>query len=239
MPEENAAERQPENGQPNGEGGSQQPDDKQPAGEGANGAENDGGQGGDGGKPEGQDPKKPADAAPKGEDDPPVRSRKSAKDFIIQRKDRQLQQQRAAAVNPQPAPQPGENGGDELDEKVNTALAKALTPLAEQQAAAQDKAEIDAFVAANPDFKPYADRVMKLAAHESRRSVPVEDLFYSAAGKDLLALGAERHKAAAREAAAGTSPAAGADPTPAKSVKEMTPEEFNAMKHSVRTGGAA
>jgi hypothetical protein len=181
-----------------------------------------------------------ADAiAKKAEEDnkePEVRTRKTAKDFIIERQQKKLEKANAKKAD-------DEDGGDgssdddidEEDEKVIKKVAsKMFAPIIEKQIAEEDETEVQQFVANNPDFKPYEAKVKVFMKHPSRRELPIESIFYEVAGKDLLKLGAARSKAAddeARENSAGGGDGGGED-TKVK-VEDMTQEEFTAYKNSL------
>lgn len=122
---------------------------------------------------------------------------------------------------------------DLIDGRVN----KILKPIIDREAANEDKQEIATFVAANPDFKPYADKVFKYAQHASRRNIPLEALFYEVAGPDLLKIGADRARSADKEAnktqAGGGSDQGGGGAE--KNVWDLTPEEFAIKQQEVRS----
>jgi hypothetical protein len=100
----------------------------------------------------------------------------------------------------------------------------------------EDDREISDFVAKNPDFKPYIETVRKYSQHDSRKSLPIESIFYEVAGKDLMRIGAQRAKKAGDEAkktqAGGGSGVSTEQP---KSAWDLTPEEFAAEQDKIRT----
>lgn len=193
----------PPEGKPEGEAapaaGDQNLDKKDEGGEGDAPA----GKEGEGdGKP---DPKKP-EGSQGDENEPPVQTRKTAKDFIIERKERKIAKLEAAKAGEGDGGKGGEKPDDgeidpEDEEIISKVVSKQITPLIEKQIEAEDEAEVQQFVAENPDFKPYEAKVKAFMKHPSRREIPIKSLFYEAAGDDLLKIGAERAKKAAEEAA--------------------------------------
>jgi len=100
----------------------------------------------------------------------------------------------------------------------------------------EDAQEIGDFVKQNPDFAPYMAKVQKFAQHPSRKDMPIASIFYEVAGTDLLKLGADRARKADIEskksrAGGGNSNGGGSE----KGVWDLSPEEFEAQKDSVRT----
>jgi len=144
-----------------------------------------------------------------GDDDkePAVRARKTAKDFIIERQARKiekLKKEEGSGKSDEENEGEDESDGDvdPEDEKVIAKVAsKILAPIFEERIQAEDKAEVQEFISAHPEFKPYEARVMRDMKHPSRRAVPIEDLFYAAAGPDLIKIGAKKAKEAEDEAA--------------------------------------
>jgi len=167
-------------------------------------------------------------------DEPQTRKRNI--DFIRDRQARKAEKQKAKQDNG------AENDGDEEDDLapedakvIDRRVKKILSPFIQKQMADEDAQEIADFVAKNPDFKPYVEKVARFAQHESRRYMPIESIFYEVAGKDLLKIGAERGKKADKEAkqtqAGGGSNRGGDTP---KNVWDLTPEEFAAEQEKIR-----
>lgn len=86
----------------------------------------------------------------------------------------------------------GADDEEDIDPKVAAAVEKMIKPLFDQQGEQEVETEIATFVTNNPDFKPFEARVKKWADHDSWKGVPIEQIFYAAAGKELLSIGAAR-----------------------------------------------
>lgn len=238
-----------------GEGGGEAADKKDQGhdqgGQGQDGAgdddagDGDGGEGDQADKGDGDaDDKKPKDDG----SEPETRKRKTAKDFIIERKQRQLNKAKAAAADGnKPKEDAGSDEGDgdagDDDEEINPEDAKLISkvvdakiaPILKQQQEAEDDAEVKAFVAANPEFAPYEAKARRFMQHQSRAHLPVKSIFYEVAGDDLLKIGAARAKAAEKEARKGQAGGGSSRSVDGgKSVSEMTPQEFKAFQDSVR-----
>ena len=169
----------------------------------------------------------PADEEPK--------TRKRNVDFIIERKNRKiekLENKKADVIE-------DEEDDDDLDisdkQIIDKRVAQALTPYIQRQMQEEDANEISDFVAKNPDFAPYADKVKKFAQHPTRKDLPIKSIFYEVAGDDLLMIGAKRAKELgddAKESSAGGGNSQGGDG--AKGVWDLTPEEFTAQQNALR-----
>jgi hypothetical protein len=98
----------------------------------------------------------------------------------------------------------GKDGEDTDDADVPDAVAKEVAkqmePFHKQQQEQEVDTEIAAFIAKNPDFKPYAKKTARWAKHPNRAGVPVKSIFYEVAGDDLMKIGAKRSKAADKKA---------------------------------------
>lgn len=153
------------------------------------------------------DPKEPEDASGDDDKEPAVRARKTAKDFIIERQQRKIEKLKNGETQKSDEEKEGEGESDEddvdpEDERVIAKVAsKMLAPIFEERIEAEDKAEVQGFIAEHPEFKPYEARVMKAMKHPSRRQIPISDLFYATAGPDLMKIGAKKAKEAEDEAA--------------------------------------
>jgi len=171
----------------------------------------------------------PADEEPK--------TRKRNVDFIIERKNKQIEKLKSKG-NVANADEDDDDDDDlDISDKaiIDKRVAKVLTPYIQKQMQEEDANEISEFVAKNPDFAPYADRVKKYAQHPTRKDLPIKALFYEVAGDDLLMIGAKRAKELgdeAKESSAGGGSSQGGDG--AKSVWDLTPEEFTAQQNAIR-----
>lgn len=173
---------------------------------------------------------------PKVDEEPPARKRNV--DFILERKNAKI------AKLQDKNNKPNNDEADEDDdvapedaEIIDKRVQKHLKPFIEKQIAEEDKAEIDAFIAQNPDFKPYADKVAKWSKHPSRQGLPIKSIFYEVAGDDLMKIGADRSRKAdieAKKTGAGGGNNRG-NGGGAKPVLEQTPEEFEATQNAVRS----
>jgi hypothetical protein len=113
-----------------------------------------------------------------------------------------------------------------------------IEPLLKQNAAQENEKELSAFIAGNPDFKPFETKIRRYMEHPTRAGIPVKAIAYEVAGDKLMQIGAKRAKVAddkARETqTGGGSSREGAGD---KSVWDMTPDEFAAQQQKVRSGG--
>lgn len=176
-----------------------------------------------------------------GDDEPPVRRKyKSAKDYIIERKQRQLD--KAKSKKDEGGDDEGDDGDDDeispedealVEKVVEKKYGPALKKISEQE----DTSELKDFLAENPDFKPYEAKIRRYMAHPSRSQVPVSAIAYEVAGPELLKLGAKRKAAAddkAKKGQAGGGSSREDERGGKKSVKDMTPKEFAEYKEQVR-----
>jgi len=212
-------------------------DDGAGDGDGGEGDQADKGDGGEG------DDKKPKDDG----SEPETRKRKTAKDYIIERKNRQIEKAKAGTDGKKPkeddgAGDDGDDEGDD-DEEINPEDAKLiskvvdakLAPVLKQQQEAEDEAEVKQFIAANPEFAPYEAKAKRFMQHPSRAHLPIKSIFYEVAGDDLLKIGAARAKAAEKEARKGQAGGGSSRTVEGeKSVNEMSPAEFKKLQDSVR-----
>lgn len=191
---------------------------------------------------EGADPKIPE---PKVEDndEPQIQSRKTAKDFIIQRQQKKIEKLEAKDEGKEGSDSEEEDPIDPEDKKViervlreqgATMIEEALEPILSKQVAQEDENELQTFLndPGNVDFKPYESTVRKYMAHPSRRLLPIKSIFYEVAGDDLIKIGAERERRAREDAAetnAGGGSVRGEDGGKVN-WEDLTPEEFRIEK---------
>lgn len=174
----------------------------------------------------------------KGEEDddkePPTRKRPS--DYARERIERKNSKKGAGKDDKTSEDDEDEDDIDPEDEKtVGKVVAKALKPFLEKEAKAQDDQEIKTFLTDNPDFKPYEAKARKYMAHPSRKHVPIEEIFYGVAGKDLMAIGAKRAKIADNEAKKTKGAGGSDDAGGVKSNASLSREELAAKQNEVRT----
>ena len=135
----------------------------------------------------------------------------------------------------------GEDEGEDGDiapedkEVVLKTVRPIIEPLLKQNAEQENEKELQTFLQANPDFKPFEAKIRRYSQHQNRAGVPIKAIAYEVAGDKLMALGAKRAKAAddkARQTQTGGGSAreGGGD----KSVWDMTPEEFAAKQNEIR-----
>lgn len=173
---------------------------------------------------------------PNADEEPPARKRNI--DFILARKNAKIAKEKDKGNGKD------DEGDDDTDgiapedaAVIDKRVQKILSPFIDKQVAEENKQEADTFVAANPHFKPYLDKVLKWAGHPTRQNIPIESIFYEVAGKDLLKIGAELGKKAddkAKETNAGGGANRGGNGGGTKSVWDMSTEEFEAEQGKVR-----
>lgn len=169
---------------------------------------------------------------PKADEEPETRKRKTNVDFILERKNRKIEKLQKDKDGE------ADQGGKKADknmEAVDARIQDHLKPFVEKQMREEDEAEISSFIAENPDFKGYADKVRKFAQHPTRKDVPITSIFYEVAGKDLMKIGADRAKKAGDEskktqAGGGSNRGTGGE----QSVWDLTPEEFQKKQEEIR-----
>ena len=188
-------------------------------------------------------PEKKDDEQPIVEDyEPKVKPRKTAKDFIIERKQRKID--KLARKNESgDEEEPDEDDLDEEDEKAmgrffEKNVAPALNPILEKHVQAEDEKEIQTFLTENPDFKPFEKKARTYLAHPSRRNLPIESIFYEVAGPELIKIGAERERAAAAAARESQGGGGSGRDQEGGSVdwSNMSKEEFEKRKLEIRRG---
>ncbi len=179
-----------------------------------------------------------------GDKDPDVKPRKSVKDYIIERKDRKIKKleeklNKSGEEEGDDDDGQGDDADDLSEEKIDKVVSAKYGPVMEatikKSLEAEDKAEVEAFVKANPDFAPYQAKAEKFMKHPSRRQLPIESIFYEVAGKDLMKIGAGRQKQADDDAKRSNAGGGTGGNEGAKSVKDMTPAEFAAHKEEIRS----
>ncbi|MFH1559018.1 MAG: hypothetical protein ABIC19_00655 [Patescibacteria group bacterium] len=195
---------------------------------------------GDDGNAAEEDENKSLEQKPSGEDDElEIGTRKSPKDYIIERKERKIKKLEAQSKNDND--EEDESEEDDVlpeDEKIiEKVVEKKLTPIFQRQLAAEDEQEVQNFVNTNPEFKSYEVKVRKLMAHPSRAQVPISSLFYEAAGPHLMKLGAQKAKEADNEANQSNAGGGSSRDTGDKKVdwNAMPNEEFGKKLQEIKT----
>lgn len=109
----------------------------------------------------------------------------------------------------------------------------------EHTRALERKLEIRDFLADYPQFRPYQEKMLQWSLHEAYARIPVEQLAYAVAGKDLMKMRQNLESQAEREALSsqvlGGSVQSSEPPRP-KGVHEMSQAEFQAYVQSVKRG---
>lgn len=169
---------------------------------------------------------------PNDDDEEPKTRKRNNIDFILERKNKKIEKLKNNKGGAQ-----AEEDLDDIDEEdaeiIDKRISKFMSPLLQKQMQDEDEKEISDFVQKNPDFAKYADKVRKFSQHPTRKDVPITSLFYEVAGEDLMKIGAERGKKADEKAKdSGSGGGTGGDGN-AKSVWDLTPEEFAAEQQRV------
>lgn len=166
--------------------------------------------------------------------EPPVRKRPS--DFARERIERKNANKNKGKDDAKDDTEDDEDDDiDPADEKtVGKIVEKALKPFVEKQMKEEDDKEVQNFLKDNPDFAKYEAKARKYMAHPSRKDVPISEIFYGVAGKDLMAIGAKRAKIADNEAKKSKSGGGASDAGGVKPVSEYTKEELEAKQAQVR-----
>lgn len=181
------------------------------------------------------DDKKSKKSTSKEDDDeePPIRKRPI--DFI---KERQAKKGNKSSDDKEKNDDTGDDDDDidEADEKaIGKVVKKYLDPFIQDKVKTQDEAEISTFLAENPDLKPFEAKARKYMAHPSRKDVPIAEIFYGIAGKELLRIGANRAKIAKVESKKTVSLGGTQDAGGTKTAATMTRAELEAKQIEVRS----
>lgn len=181
------------------------------------------------------------------DEEPIVRKRRDAKDFIIERQKRKIEKLKNSKSKDDEDNDDAGNKSDDEDEDgdidpedeklISKVVAKKFAPIFKQQAEAEDEQEVKQFVNDNPDFAKYEKKVKNFMKHPSRSQMPIKSIFYEVAGDDLMKIGAARAKKAEDEANrnnAGGGSARGDDDGGKVDYSTMTAEEFEKKRNEVR-----
>lgn len=122
----------------------------------------------------------PAPAAP--DFTPPLR--RGAKDFIIERKTRQLKKAKEEAKSNED----GDGGDDdgeaqEDEEKIDKHIQKHLEPLEQGMRSQADEQELRDLFGAHPEAKELEDGIRKYMGHPAYRDVSLEVIYFGLAGR--------------------------------------------------------
>lgn len=195
----------------------------------------------DGGDGKSSSTEEKGEQATEEDEDAPVRKPRTNADWVALRRQRKIEREQRKSTEEQK----GEDGDDddispEDARLIDRRIAKAIAPFEQKAVQEQLTSEINTFVASNPEFKPYADKVAKWAQHPSWENVPVDRIFYAAAGPNLMKMGAQR-KAEQDRKAAETRPggSSSAAESGGKPIENMTDAEFAAYTDRIRAGQRA
>lgn len=173
---------------------------------------------------EGEDSDTPE--APKEPEDAPKRKNRTPADWVALRRGKNLQKAKEGGQGGEGGAQSAAEGDeDEITKKVKDVLGEALNPLFAQQDKEALQTEVNDFIATNPEFKPYSDKVMKWSQDPAWEQVPIEQIFYAAAGKELLQIGAQRRAAADEKARQGRTGGGSSAPDSQKSWSDVPLED--------------
>lgn len=170
-------------------------------------------------------PEEPGPAAPAPEpepedEEPPVR--KSAKDFIIERKDRQIAKLKGDE-DPDPAAQPD----------VRTVIQEELAPIKATFAKSADEQELQAAFAKYPDAKKMEKTVRRYMENEAYARVPVEFIVRGLIGvKEAVKAKADIEAKGTRQGGHTRRPT---EQKP-KTAWDLTEEEFNKSVTNLMSG---
>ena len=184
------------------------------------------------GQPDNKPPANQQGTPPPDDSDEEPTVRKTPKDYIIERKNKQIEKLKAKATTPPDSIVPDDEDDEDIADADKTLVKKVVqkefghyfSELEEQKL----DAEISKFVSDNEIFKPYEAKIRKFASHPTRRQIPLKAIAYEVAGDDLLRKGAEMSKAADAKASAKATPNGGnrGSAQAKKDWGSMTNEEF-------------
>jgi len=141
--------------------------------------------------------------------------------------------------------------GDEVDEDdeidpddekmVSKVLKKALGPVQEQLGELQgikDQNEVNAFIRQNPEYSKYEGSALKYMSHPAYANIPVKNIMAIVAAKGLQQLGAKKEREAALKVkeTQGNGTQVRKSPAGKPDYKNMSKEEFDAVKAGVLQG---
>jgi len=174
------------------------------------------------------------------DEEPPTRKPRTNADWVALRRQRKLEKQADKSSDRGEADDEDEIEDEDIspeDAKViDRVVQKRLEPILAEKEQESLKSEINTFIDANPDFKPFASKALKWAVHPSWKNVPTEQLMYAVAGKQLLTIGAKRREIADKKISQTKVGGNSSQSTSSKSVWDMSDEEFEQEVNRVKTG---
>jgi len=148
--------------------------------------------GGDSEDQGGEDDKSKADQGD--DDEEPAVRKKTAKDYIIERKNKKIEKlkQKENDDKEEDDQEEDDDFSPEDEKVVDKIIQRKYGDKFAKLEQADDEKELQAFLTGNKDFAPYKAKIWKFWQHPSRNHLPVESVAYEVAGKDLLKIGARR-----------------------------------------------
>ncbi len=166
--------------------------------------------------------------------EPEVRKR-DKKDFIIERLQKKKEKLQSKVKEDEGEEEEDEDLKDYKPEDVSAVekiIDKKLGPISQKVNAEEGRAEVNDFLEAKPDYKPYKSKMLKYRLHPAYEQVPIENIASIVAGNDLQKLGAQKAAEAeeeAKQAQMGGGSARGKTGEK-KGVWDMSSEEFGKDK---------
>ena len=168
------------------------------------------------------------------DDEPAIPVRKSAKDYINERRSNRL-----GKVEKTPATAPATDDNDDDEEEltptgrkaIDEAVDEKVSPLIKAQREQADEIELRDVLTTHPEFKPYEKLIRKnMAVHTT---LPILQLAYAVAGDRLLQLGGKKKAEADQEAKTQNLGASTQKQEPAKDpdYSKMSREDFNKVRN--------
>jgi len=165
------------------------------------------------------------------DEEPP--SRKTKLDYILQRKQAKLEKEKAKQIEDID----NENKSNPSEEEIERVLQNKFGSTLEFFEKQQVQMEVSSFLSENPDFKQYEEKILKWSIHESYKNIPVEQIAYAVAGKDLLKMGAEKARSSdTLKDSSITGESGGRQTGVKKDVWKMSEQEFEAELERVKRG---
>lgn len=180
------------------------------------------------------------------DDDPPTRKPKTPADFVAMRRAKKLEKDSGKAKGDKSKGGAADDGDEDDDglapedaAAIDRRVAKALEPVIAEREQKEVDSTIANFISDNPEFKPYAVKAAKWAKHEAYKDVAIEQIFYAAAGKDLLKIGAKRKQGADDESRKGRTGGGGdgGDEGRSKSWHSASHDDIGKEIERVKLGG--
>ena len=174
--------------------------------------------------------------------EPPVR--KSAKDWIIERKNKKIESL-TPKPGEEPAPVPGEEEvTPEGKRAIQREVQQATAPLLQRERDQADEAELAQVFAEYPEAKSLETEIRKYMANEAYQATPIKFIYLGiAAGRGNVKIVSQEEQKTAAQAEAARSGLGGRGNRPADlpaipDVSKMTDAQLDELSHKVKTGQA-